>query len=191
MGRQKKIGPSASGERGKRRPESVLRMQKEEQQRVARENAAALRKAKRAKPVGVTGQEFAAMMREELERRKSEWPSRFVVPNVAQARLFAALEKAPFPKDLVFLGGNGTGKTYCGLGVVAGITWGPRAVVGDGVAGNGWAGMQHYEGWHIFREIAKREKRMIYGRIVAVADNLKGNGAVIQRIRRLFPKDLS
>lgn len=190
MGREKKIGPSAVGGRGKRRPEGVLRMQKEEQERVRKENAAALRKAKRAKPVGVTGQEFAAMVREELERRRSEWPSRFVVPNVAQARLFAALEKTPFPKDLVFLGGNGTGKTYCGLGIVAGITWGPRAVVGDGVAGNGWAGMQHYEGWHIFREIAKREKRMIYGRIVAVADNLKGNGAVIQRIRRLFPKGL-
>lgn len=198
MGRgvQKKIGPSARVVEGSRRGEYVnpseefARILVEEEKAEKRKKARASARARRMAPGGVSAPEYSAMMREELERRKLEWPSRFVVPNVAQARLFGAMEQIPFPKDLVFLGGNGTGKTYCGIGMVTGITWGPKAVVGDGVAGAGWMGMQHYDGWSIFRSIAKKQNRPIYGRIVAVADNLKGNGAVIQRIRRLFPKGL-
>ena len=190
-GSEKKIGPSASGgRRGRGESAELLRIRKAEEGAARRMKARGAAQARKIAPGGVSGTEFAIMMREELERRRQEWPSRFVVPNVAQARLFGALEALPFPKDLVFLGGNGTGKTYCGAGIAAGITWGPRAVVGDGVCGDGWAGMQHYDGWRIFRETAKRENRPIYGRIVAVADSLKGNGAVMQRIKRLFPKGL-
>lgn len=138
---------------------------------------------------GVSRQQAAAMALERIARLRKEWPSTWSVPNVAQERLLRYLQERPYPKDLIFLAGNGVGKSHLACLIMAGIVWGPRAVCPAGVHPD-FGGMRHYEAWSSFRERAARENRPIAGRIIAASDSLKGNGAMAQRIRRLFPKGL-
>jgi len=138
---------------------------------------------------GVSRKQLAAMALERIARLRKEWPSAWSVPNVAQERLLKYLERRPYPKDLIFLAGNGVGKSHLACLIMAGIVWGPKAVCPKGIHPD-FGGMTHYEAWRSFRERSQRENRPIAGRIIAASDSLKGNGAMAQRIRRLFPKGL-
>ena len=128
-----------------------------------------------------------AMIEEQLKKLKQELPSAFLVPNVAQERLLKYLKKAPFPKDLCFLGGNGTGKTVNLVKIFVGCIWGARAMVAAGFHED-YEGEQDYEAWHVFRDRAKEDGRPIFAAIVAAADSLKGSGALMQRLTRYFPR---
>lgn len=128
-----------------------------------------------------------AMLKAHIARLKKILPSAFLVPNVAQQRFMAYLRRRPFPKDLIFMGGNGSGKTVCGAKIVGNIIFGPRVAVGPGINPD-YAGEKDFEAWKTYRDRARAENRPIYGRIVATAASLKGNGAMMQRIRAYWPK---
>lgn len=130
-----------------------------------------------------------AMAKERITRLRKAWPSTWSIPNIAQERVLRYLRRRPYPKDLIFLAGNGVGKSHLACEIMAGIVWGPRAVPGKGIHPD-FEGMKDYEAWRSFRERAERENRPIAGRIIAASDSLKGNGAMAQRIKRLFPKGL-
>ena len=138
---------------------------------------------------GASQDQMKAMAVEKIRRWKKSWPCTWSVPNVGQARLLKYLEKRPYPKDLIFLAGNGVGKSHLGVKIMAGIVWGPKAVSSGGMHPD-WSGEREYEAWRSFRERAQRENRPIAGRIIAASDSLKGNGPMIQRVKRLFPKGL-
>lgn len=149
----------------------------------------AVRPGGRVAAPGVSQDQMKAMAQEKIRRWKKAWPCTWSVPNVGQARLLKYLEKRPYPKDLIFLAGNGVGKSHLGVKIMAGIVWGPKAVSSGGMH-HDWDGERHYEAWRSFRERAQRENRPIAGRIIAASDSLKGNGPMIQRVERLFPKGL-
>jgi phage terminase large subunit-like protein len=144
-------------------------------------------RVRRVIPGNVGDAHKLAMLREHIKKLQKSVPSAFLVPNVAQSRYLEHLRVRPFPKDMVFMGGNGTGKTVVGAKIVAGFVWGGRVMVGDSIHED-YAGEKEFEAWTAFREKAKTENRMISGRIVATAASLKGNGAMMQRIRRYWPK---
>lgn len=137
----------------------------------------------------VTEAQRKAMAREKIERWRRAWPCTWSIPNVAQARLLQVLAKRPYPKDIVFLAGNGVGKSHLACKVMSGIIWGPKAATVRGMHPD-FGGEEHIEAWRSFRDRAKSENRPIFGRIIAASDSLKGNGPMIQRVRRLFPKGL-
>lgn len=143
------------------------------------------RRSERSKALSLARE--AAMLREHVARLQKELPSAFLVPNVAQSRCLHALKARPFPKDLVMLGGNGTGKTVVAVKAACGIVFGPDSMVGKGIHPD-YEGEKDFEAWRVFRERAEAENRPISGRIVAAADSLKGNGAMMQRLTRYFPK---
>lgn len=140
-------------------------------------------------PAGVSAAKVKAMATEKIRRWKRAWPCTWSVPNVGQERLLKYLERRPYPKDLIFLAGNGVGKSHLGVKIIAGICFGPKGVSCQGMHKH-WKGERHYEAWTSFRERAQRENRPIFGRIIAASDSLKGNGPMIQRIKRLWPKGL-
>lgn len=128
-----------------------------------------------------------AMLNLHIQKMQADIPSAFLVPNVAQARFIDYLEAKPFPKDMVFMAGNGVGKTVVGALIFGGLFFGPRVMAGSGIH-PGYDGNKHFEAWTSFRATARAEGRLMFGRIVATAASLKGNGAVMQRIRRYWPK---
>lgn len=164
---------------------------------MADDEAARLRRVpgKTARPVRhgpvsvVSAAQLKAMAAEKIARDKRAWPSRWSIPNVAQARLLECLRKRPYPKDIIFLAGNGVGKSHVACEIMSCLIWGPTAAPMRGMHPD-YPGMRDLEAWRSFRERAKEENRPVFGRIIAASDSLKGNGPMIQRIRRLFPKGL-
>jgi len=131
------------------------------------------------------------MLKAKIARERKEFPSRFLVPNVAQMRLLRYLRKRPFPKDLIFMGGNGAGKTVNGTKITAGLIWGPDIMVGPGIHADYDGEELGFEAWSVYRDRAKAEDRPIFGRLVANADSLRGaGGALMQRITRYYPRGL-
>lgn len=123
------------------------------------------------------------LVREELRQRQKKAPLQFWLPNVGQEKAFDAFKAAPFPRQLLFSGGNGVGKTVACVALGAGCAWGVEelnpAFFGD---------------FAIFRTLAEiresREEKILYGRILCAHVSMKKNGALLQRIRRWWPKGL-
>lgn len=154
---------------------------------------AARRRKGREAPQGsvpVSPDQMIAMLQARSAELRRTRPGNYLVPNAGQARFIGYLRRKPFPKDLIFMGGNGAGKTVVGAKVTAAITFGPKhAACGPGIKET-YPGDHDFEAWTLFRERAKRENRPIYGRIIATAASLKGNGALMQRIKAFWPRGL-
>lgn len=144
---------------------------------------------RKRRPADAEARQRIAMMKERIRELRKMRPGLFLVPNVGQSRLLEHFREAPFPKDAIFMGGNGAGKTVFGAKITGAMIWGPAAAVSSGIHED-YGGDADFEAWRLFRETSRRENRPIYGRIVATAASLKGNGALMQRIKSYWPKGL-
>ncbi|HNC58482.1 MAG TPA: terminase family protein [Leptospiraceae bacterium] len=102
----------------------------------------------------------------ELARRKEEEKCRFFVPNGKQEQAIRMFDKNMVS---IFSGGNGAGKTYLMVNVMANIIWGPQTE---------WFESDLFKSWRF-------PKRL---RIGTESGNVKETGAVDLAIKEWWPK---
>lgn len=88
---------------------------------------------RKRRPADAEARQRIAMMKERIRELRKMRPGLFLVPNVGQSRLLEHFRKAPFPKDAIFMGGNGAGKTVFGAKITGAMIWGPSAAVSSGI----------------------------------------------------------
>ena len=131
-----------------------------------------------------------AMVKARAKQLRRDRPGLFLVPNVGQSRFLEHYRHLPFPKDGIFMGGNGAGKTVQGAKLTGMLIWGHGLSSVPAGVHPGYDGDSDYAICRVFRERSAKENRPIYGRIVATAASLKGNGAMMQRIKSFWPRGL-
>lgn len=119
----------------------------------------------------------------ELANREKFFPSKNLVPNIAQERaLECCRQRHPktgdFCKENHFIAGNGVGKTCAGFGILlAGVTLGPEFLHPTYFA--------NHEFFKWCKEI--RSKRMLNVRIVCDSADVEENGSVTQNVKKWLP----
>lgn len=104
----------------------------------------------------------------ELRRRFEREQCRFFIPNGAQERMIKAFGSGDKTVS-IFSGGNGAGKTYLMVNILANLIWGKQ---------NSWFKGPLFEGWEFPRRV----------RIGTESANVRSSGAIDDAISRWWPK---
>lgn len=125
---------------------------------------------------------LADKAKRELLRREKFWPTRDVIPNVAQERALLCYQDqhetyiGKYPFIMIFRGGNGVGKTMTMSLLLAGVTLGLDFV------------NKEYLNFRYFIETELiRRKRPLKVRIVCNKNDVLENGSVTQEIKKWIP----
>lgn len=150
-----------------------------------------VKEAKRpGRRIGPVDPRVLAMAKARMLQLRRDRPGMFLVPNVGQSRFLEHYRSLPFPKDGIFMGGNGAGKTVQGAKLTGMLIFGHGISSVPAGVHEDYQGESDFAICKVFRQRAKEQNRPIYGRIVATAASLKGNGAMMQRIKSFWPRGL-
>jgi hypothetical protein len=122
------------------------------------------------------------ILKQELKTRESYYPTKNMVPNIAQERSFEHLKRrhpvtGDFCKESYFLAGNGIGKTTIIPMLLAGMCLGKE-----------FLNPTYFSDVEFFDHCRHiRSKRALRVRIVCDAADVEENGSVTQRIREYLP----